>query len=179
MVAESHSPPGWLSITGGLLVGGVLLCLPEVWAGKVRNFVHDGLAPGQCVIAAAVPQVTHAASPAVNSVADEIDFSWQRQARYWQAEAARLRAELTELQRVPTWPSAEIIPPQLQPRLRTARVIGWERSSGHEAPAPVIRAGTVDHVASAILYCCPASLCSIKAKHTESQPMTSCWQDDR
>ena len=156
MAAESRSPPGWLSITGGLLVGGILLCLPEVWAGKVRSFVHDGLAPGQCVIAAAVPQMTHAASPAVNSAADEIDSSWQRQAHYWQAEAARLRAELAELQRVPTWPPAAIIPPQVQPRLRTARVIGWERSDGQEAPAPVIRAGTVDHVAVSDLVLLPS-----------------------
>ncbi len=155
MAAESRSPPGWLSITGGLLVGGILLCLPEVWAGKVRSLVHDGLAPGQCVIAAAVPQVTHAASPAVNSVAVEIDSSWQRQAHYWQAESARLRAELAELQRVPTWPPAAIIPPQVRPRLRTARVIGWERSNGHEAPAPVIRAGTVDQVAVSDLVLLP------------------------
>lgn len=155
MAAESLSPPGWLSISVGLLVGGILFCLPEAWAGKVRSIVHDGLAPGQCVVVASVPQVTQAASPAVNSVAAETDSSWQRQAHYWQAEAARLRAELDELQRVPTWPTAAIIPSQVQPRLRTARVIGWERSGGHEAPAPVIRAGTANHIAVSDLVLSP------------------------
>ncbi len=145
MAAESHSPPGLVPIAAALLGGGMLFCLPDVWAGKLRSAVHDLLAPGQCVLAAAVPQVI--SGPVAPSTATATESQWERQARYWQAEAAKLRAELTEANRVPTWPVAAIIPSQIQPKLRTARIIGWERPSIDEAPAAVLRAGSTDHVA--------------------------------
>jgi cell shape-determining protein MreC len=145
MAAESHSPPSLVPIAATLLVGGVLFCLPDVWAGKIRSTVHDLLAPGQCVLAAAAPRVI--AGPAAQNTATATETQWERQARYWQAEAAKLQAELTEAQRVPTWPAAAIIPSQIQPKLRTARIIGWERPASDSAPSAVVRAGSADHVA--------------------------------
>ncbi len=142
---DSHSPPRLVPIAAALLVGGMLFCLPEVWAGKLRSAVHDLLAPGQCVLAAAVPQVI--SGPVAQNSATATDTQWERQARYWQAEAAKLRAELTEANRVPTWPAAAITPSPIQPKLRTARIIGWERRAGDSAPAAVVRAGSTDHVA--------------------------------
>ncbi len=142
---DSQTPPGISAIAAALLLGGMLFCLPEVWAGKLRSAVHDLLAPGQCVLASAAPQVI--SGPAAQSPATATDTQWERQARYWQAEAAKLRAELTEANRVPTWPAAAIIPSQIQPQLRTARIIGWERGASDAAPAAVVRAGSADHVA--------------------------------
>ena len=144
MAADSQTPPGWKSIAGALLLGGVLWCLPSVWAEKLRGLVHDGLSPGQCVVAATIPQTVHPA--VVTAGAGSVDTTWQRQARHWQAEAARLRAELDELQRVPSWPEAAVTPPLVRPVLRSARVIGWERASGAEAPAVVLRAGRANSV---------------------------------
>ena len=133
-----------MSIAGALLLGGVLWCVPAAWADKLRGVVHDGLSPGQCVVATTIPRAVH---PAVGTASVENeDTSWQRQARHWQAEAARLRAELDELQRVPSWPEAEVSPPLVRPVLRTAQVIGWEREPGGEAPAVVLRAGRANSV---------------------------------
>ncbi len=144
MAADSQTPPGWKSIAGALLLGGVLWCLPEAWANKLRGVIHDGLSAGQCVVAATIPPAVH---PAAETAGDGgRDTTWQRQARHWQAEAARLRAELDELQRVPSWPEAEVSPPLVRPVLRSARVIGWERSGGVEAPAAVLRAGNASSV---------------------------------
>jgi rod shape-determining protein MreC len=144
MAAEDRLPPGILSITGALLVGGILWCLPDVWAEKLRGVVHDGLSPGQCVVAATIPQAVY---PAAGTAGDgDVDSSWQRQVRYWQAEAALLRAELDELQRVPRWPEAAVVPPLVRPVLRSARVIGWERTTGAEGPAAVLRAGRANSI---------------------------------
>ena len=144
MAADSQTPPGWKSIAAALLLGGILWCLPDVWAGKLRGVVHDGLSPGQCVVAATIPSAVH---PAAATAGDGgRDTTWQRQARHWQAEAARLKAELLELQRVPSWPAAEVSQPLVRPVLRSARVIGWERSHGIEAPAAVLRAGQAHSV---------------------------------
>ena len=142
--ADSQTPLGWKPIAGALLLGGVLWCLPVAWAGKLRGLIHDGLTPGQCVVAATIPQAVH---PAAGTAGDGgRDTTWQRQARHWQAEAARLRAELDELQRTPSWPEAEVSPPLVRPVLRSVRVIGWERSHGIEAPAAVLRAGNANSV---------------------------------
>ena len=144
MAADSQTPLGGKSIAGALLVGGILWCLPDVWAGKLRGLIHDGLSPGQCVVAATIPQAVH---PAAGTAGDGgRDTTWQRQARHWQAEAARLRAELDELQRTPSWPEAEVSPPLVRPVLRSARVIGWEHLNGAEAPAAVLRAGNANSV---------------------------------
>ena len=145
MAAESQTASGWLTIIGGLLVGGILVCLPEVWAGKVRSLVRDSLSPGQSVIALAIPQAVNgpdAGSP------ETVDSSWQRQARYWQAEAARLKAELAEANRVPEWPEAATTPALIKPQLRQARVIGWERRGLATLPNAVIRGGTANKIAA-------------------------------
>ena len=144
MAAESHSSQSVLPIAAALLVGGMLLCVPHVWAETVRSAVHDLLAPGQCVFAIAAPQVI--SGPDAQSTASTLDNQWERQARYWQAEAAKLQAELTEANRVPTWPAAAINSSQIQSKLRTARIIGWERQSILTAPAAVVRAGSTDNV---------------------------------
>lgn len=148
MAAESQSSSGKLSLIGGLLVGGVLMCLPEAWAGKVRNLVRDALSPGQCVVAMTVPQVVaghgHAAGDAVT---EPDDSSWQRQARYWQAEAARLKSELAEASQIPTWPTAAISSPLIKPQLRTARIIGWERKGLGTISSAVIRGGISNQIA--------------------------------
>lgn len=145
MAAESQTASGWLTIIGGLLVGGILVCLPEVWAGKVRSMVRDSLSPGQSVIALAIPQAVN--GPDARSP-ETVDSSWQRQARYWQAEAARLKAELAEANRIPEWPEAATTPPLIKPQLRQARVIGWERRGLATLPNAVIRGGTANKIAA-------------------------------
>ncbi|MFO1005345.1 MAG: rod shape-determining protein MreC [Planctomycetaceae bacterium] len=144
MAAESQYRRGVLSVVGGLLVCGVLICLPEAWAGKVRSFVRDSLSPGQCVIAATAPNVVGGAASGSEA---SIDSSWQRQARYWQAEAARLKAELAEANKAPGWPEAATTVPLVKPLLRQARVIGWERRGLATLPAAVIRGGTANQMA--------------------------------
>lgn len=144
MAAESQYRRGVLSVVGGLLVCGVLICLPEAWAGKVRSLVRDGLSPGQCVIAATAPNVVGGAASGSEA---SIDSSWQRQARYWQAEAARLEAELAEANKAPGWPEAATTVPLVKPQLRQARVIGWERRGLAASPAAVIRGGTANQIA--------------------------------
>ena len=144
MAAESQYRRGLLSVVGGLLVCGILICLPEAWAGKVRSLVRDSLSPGQCVIATTAPHVV-GGSPAESAAS--IDSSWQRQARYWQAEAARLKAELSEANKAPAWPEAAMTVPLVKPQLRLARVIGWERRGLATLPAAVIRGGTANQMA--------------------------------
>ncbi len=144
MAVESQTASGWLAIIGGLLVGGVLMCLPEVWAGKVRNLVRDSLSPGQSVVAATVPNVVSGADATDTK---PFESSWQRQARYWQAEAARLKAELAEANKVPAWPEAATSSPLIKPQLRQARVIGWERKGAEALPSAVIRGGTAHQIA--------------------------------
>jgi hypothetical protein len=143
MAAESQTASAWLPVIGGLLVGGVLMCLPEVWAGKVRSLVRDSLSPGQCVVAATVPE---AVRPVETSGRESIDSAWQRQARYWQAEAARLKSELAEANQVPEWPAAAITPLLVKPQIHKARVIGWERRGRASFPSAVIRGGTSNQI---------------------------------
>ena len=119
------------------------MCLPEAWAGKVRSLVRDSLSPGQCVIAATAPNVVGGVDAGNET---SIDSSWQRQARYWQAEAARLKAELAEMNKAPGWPEAATTVSLAKPQLRQARVIGWERR-GLALPAAVIRGGTANQMA--------------------------------
>ncbi len=129
-------------------MGALLMCLPEAWSERLRSLVHDGLAPGQCVIAAVVtPEHTGVSDSSQSTTMVDTDSAWQRQAHYWQAEAACLQAELTTATHVPIWPEATIIAPQVRPRLRTARVIGWEHPESQVTASPVIRAGTADQVA--------------------------------
>lgn len=143
MAAESQTASAWLPVIGGLLVGGVLMCLPEVWAGKVRSLVRDSLSPGQCVVAATVPE---AVRPVETSGRESIDSAWQRQARYWQAEAARLKSELAEANQVSEWPAAAITPLLVKPQIHKARVIGWERRGRASFPSAVIRGGTSNQI---------------------------------
>lgn len=153
MAANSQTPPGWLSIVGALLLGGTLFCLPDAWAEKLRSTVHDLLAPGQCVLTAAAPQVV--SGPVIQSRISATETAWEREARYWQAKAATLNTELIEASRVPTWPEAAIVVPQVQPKLRTARIIGWERPSNAAVPSAVLRAGSADQVAMHDLVLAP------------------------
>ena len=142
--SDGHSPPTrWRPVVGGLIVGVLLMCLTQAWAENILSFVRDGLAPGQSVVAATVPQVVSASR---SLEVESADTSWQRQARYWQAEAARLKSELAELQQVPQWPEAALSKPLVQPRLRSARVIGWERPGLADWPIAVIRAGSTNRV---------------------------------
>lgn len=144
MAAESQTASGWLTIIGGLLVGGALMCLPEAWAGRVRSLVRDGLSPGQCLVAATVPKAVIGVG---TTDVEPVDSTWQRQARYWQAESARLRAELDEANRVPEWPQVATATPLIKPQLRKARVIGWERRGLASLPPAVIRGGTANKIA--------------------------------
>lgn len=120
------------------------MCLPEAWSGKVRSLVRDSMSPGQCVIAATAPNVVGGVDAGNEA---SVDSSWQWQARYWQAEAARLKAELAEMNKVPGWPEAATTAPLAKPQLRQARVIGWERRGVAALPAAVIRGGTANQMA--------------------------------
>lgn len=156
MVVDRQYSPGWRSLVGGLLAGGLLVCWPESWAGKLREVVHDGLSPGQCMVAATISQAVSPSSG--ESSGEHRGSSWERQARYWQAEAARLKSELDVLQLVPSWPAAQMTQPLVTARLRSARVIGWERPTLVDWPTAILRGGTTGDVQAGDLVLAPEDM---------------------
>ncbi|RLS56327.1 MAG: hypothetical protein DWH91_07020 [Planctomycetota bacterium] len=146
MAADRTTPHPW-GIAGVALLGLVCVVLPVNLRERFQGAIRDLLAPGQCVAVAALPESSgDAALP---------DRETSRQARYWQAQAATLRAECDVLRTVPTWPTAAMPVPLIQPTLRTARVIAWEASGTGEIPSPIVRGGSRDGLSTSDLVLAP------------------------
>lgn len=129
------------------MLGLVCVVLPVHLRERFQGAIRDLLAPGQCVVAAALAE-----SP---GNADLPDHEAHRQVRYWQAQAATVRAEYDVLRTVPTWPAATVPVPLVQPTLRTARVISWEAAGTGEIQSPIVRGGNRDGLSTSDLVLAP------------------------
>ncbi len=145
MAADRTGPHPW-GIVAVALIGLISVALPEGLRYRLQGAIRDLLAPGQCVVASL---------SADNAPVNNDD--WERQARFWQAQAATLRTELAATRDVPLWTTATRPAALISPTLRQATVIAWEHPGQSETPLPIVRGGTSDGIAISDLVLAPGT----------------------